>query len=283
MTLRFETALKYVTLGLAAIVLVALAVAPFTKSLIEQWSRDDVEERSRLVYYSIYGPVVRAIADQAQDRLGSILEGVAQDERILGLGLCDAAGKLVSPTKLMPRTFSCEKVARSEAESFSSIVNDGRKVLVGSFPIVDRAQKAYLVVLHDVTFVDARSGEAQAFLVATLAGVVITVVGAASIVAVLAFGRWMRSLQQAVADLRFGGPRLAAGRERSAIDMQIQGLPRAGSAHDPGAVAQVHDHHLLAHPLAERRDFRHLSLEGEDHRRPARKHDSRIPYPIPLQ
>ncbi len=224
--LRVETTLKYATLGLAAIVLVALAIAPFSKSLIEQWSRYDVEERSRLVYNSIHGPVVRAMADRAWDRLGSIFEGVAQDERILAVGLCDEAGTLVSPSKLMPRTFSCEKVARSEGESFSSIVNDGRKVLVGSFPIVDRAQKAYLVVLHDLSFIDARSGEAQTFLVATLAGVVITVAGAASIVAVLTFRGWMRSLQQAVADIRFGGARVTERRELTPIDMQIQALLR---------------------------------------------------------
>jgi trehalose 6-phosphate synthase len=226
MTLRREAALKYAALALAAIVVVTLAIAPFSKSLIVQWSRNDVEARSRLVYDSIHGPVVRAMADGAWERVGSIFEGVAQNEGILAVGLCDEAGKLVSPSKLMPRTFSCEKVARSEAEGFSNIVNDGRRVLVGSFPIADRDHKAYLVVLHDLSFIDARSGRVQTFVVATLVGVVISVAGAATVIGVLMLSGWMRSLQQAVAEIRSGGSLLAERRERSPIDMQIQALLR---------------------------------------------------------
>ena len=65
MTSQFREALKYGALALATIVVLALAVAPFSKSLIEQWSRSDVEARSRLVYNSIQRSVVRAMADDA--------------------------------------------------------------------------------------------------------------------------------------------------------------------------------------------------------------------------
>ena len=84
----------------------------------------------------------------ANSRLSAIFESVALDERILAVGLCDEGGRLLNPTKLMPTTFSCDKVARSEAESFSTIINDGRRILVGAFPIVERNQKSYLVMLH---------------------------------------------------------------------------------------------------------------------------------------
>jgi len=219
-------ALKYGALGLAAILVLALAVAPFSKSLIEQWSRSDVEARSRLVYNSIQGPVVRAMSDGAWERLGSIFVGVAQDERILAVGLCDGAGNLVEPTKLMPATFSCEKVARSESESFSNIINDGRRILVGAFPIVERDHKGYLVVLHDLSFIDARSGEAQTFLVAALTGVAIAVAGVAAILVVFMLRGWMRSLRLAVEEVSAGRSPSVAPRERSPIDAQIQKLLR---------------------------------------------------------
>lgn len=226
MTSQLGEALKYGALGLATIIVLALAVAPFSKSLIEQWSRNDVEARSRLVYNSIQGSVVRAMSDDAWDRLGSIFDGVAQDERILAVALCDEAGNLVKPTRLMPQTFSCVKVARSEAESFSSIVSDGRRVLVGAFPIVDRDHKAYLIVLHDLSFIDARSGEAQTFVVAALAGVAITVAGVAAIFVVLMLRGWMRSLRRAVEEVRSGQSLLVRPRERSSLDKQIQKLLR---------------------------------------------------------
>lgn len=68
---------------------------------------------------SIQGPVVRAMSDGAWDRLGSIFDGVAQDERILAVGLCDGDGNLVEPTKLMPaavvQTFGINAMKRSGA------------------------------------------------------------------------------------------------------------------------------------------------------------------------
>ncbi|HEY8261894.1 MAG TPA: trehalose-6-phosphate synthase [Methylosinus sp.] len=223
---HLKDALKYGVSSVVAIFALALAIAPFSNSLIEQWSRHDVEQRSRLVYNAIQGPVLRAMADEAWDRLGSIFEGVAQDDRILAVGLCDEKGGLVAPTRMMPRTFSCEKVARSEAESFSNISSDGRHVLVGAFPIVDRARKAYLIILHDLSFIDTRAGEAQTFFVAALAGVALTVMGVAAVFVVLLLRGWMRSLRLAVEEVRFGGFDLSERRERSAIDKEIQKLLR---------------------------------------------------------
>ena len=63
MLYRIAGPIKYIALGFAVIVVLALAIAPFSKRLIEQWSRSDVEARSRLVYNAIQNPVVRAIAD----------------------------------------------------------------------------------------------------------------------------------------------------------------------------------------------------------------------------
>lgn len=103
---RIAGPVKYVGLGFVVIVVLAPAIAPFSKRLIEQWSRGDVEARSRLVYNAIRNPVVRAIADGDVLRLSSIFESVALDERILAVGLCDETGRLLNPTKLMPATFS---------------------------------------------------------------------------------------------------------------------------------------------------------------------------------
>ena len=221
---RMARPVKYAILGFVIIVALALAVAPFSKRLIEQWSRSDVEARSRLVYNAIQNPVVRAIADNDTSRLSLVFENVALDDRILAVGLCDETGRLVSPTKLMPATFSCDKVARSEAESFSTIVNDGRRILVGAFPIVPRSQKTYLVILHDLSFIDARSTEAQGFIVATLAGVAITIAGVAVVFVVVMLRDWMNSLRRAVEEIRSGAPSLPPARDKSAIGFQIKKL-----------------------------------------------------------
>jgi trehalose 6-phosphate synthase len=221
---RIAGPIKYVGLGFVVIVVLALAIAPFSKRLIEQWSRSDVEARSRLVYNAIQNPVVRAIADHDVLRLSSIFESVALDERILAVGLCDETGRLLNPTKLMPATFSCDKVARSESESFSTIFNDGRRILVGAFPIVERNQKSYLVILTDLSFIDQRSGQAQAFVVAALAGVAIAIAGVAAVFVVVMLRGWMSSLRRAIDEVRSGAISTAPSRDRSAIDIQIKKL-----------------------------------------------------------
>jgi trehalose 6-phosphate synthase len=227
MNLRIRTFLGYAILGVLLLTAVTLAVAPFSKSLVEQWSRRDVESRSRLVYTSIQRPIVRALADGDEARLTVNLQAVAEDDRILAVGLCEQDGSLHAATSMMPQTFSCEKVARTESESFSSIVNDGRRVLVGSFPIVARDRKAYLVVLHDLSFIDARSGQAQAYVVATLVGVAILIAALAAILVALYFRSWMGSLRQAVDEVRSGSLLVGGARERSPMEAQIKIMLKA--------------------------------------------------------
>lgn len=193
----------YALLTLLILVMLTLAVAPFSRAIVEQWSQRDVESRSRLVFNSIQGPVLRALSDNDQNRLRNILRDVARDDRILAVGLCDPAGTLRGATDLTPRSFSCSSVARSEGESFSSIVNEGRNVLVGAFPIAGR-RGVYLVVLHDLSFIDARAGQAQTYAVAVLMGAAIIIGALAALFAILFFRAWMKTLHQAVEDVRFG-------------------------------------------------------------------------------
>jgi trehalose 6-phosphate synthase len=212
----------YAALALVLLAFLSLIVAPFSRSLVEQWSRRDVESRSRLVYKTIQEPIARAAAAGAWTRIATIFNGIAQDDRILAVGLCDQNGILRSPTKLMPRTFSCEKVARSEGESFSDIGDDGRHVLVGSFPIEVHKQRTYLVILHDLSYIDTWSGEAQTFAIAALLGVGIIIAVVAAILAAFTLRGWTASLRQAIEDIRSGRPPTVHRRDRSAIDLEIQ-------------------------------------------------------------
>ncbi|MGP9813494.1 alpha,alpha-trehalose-phosphate synthase (UDP-forming) [Rhodopseudomonas sp. NSM] len=221
---RYMAALKYLGLGLLVTLLLGLVIAPFSKRLVEQWARSDVEGRSRLVYNAIQHQVVGAMADDNAVQLSVSFEAVALDQRILAVGLCSDQGQLVAPTKLMPKTFSCEKVARSEGVSFSTIMIDGRRVMVGAFPIVERAQKSYLIILHDLSFVDVRSSEAQGFIIAALVGVALMIAGCAAIIVMVVLRGWMNALRRAVDDVRSGAAPQLPKRDPSAIDLQIKKL-----------------------------------------------------------
>ena len=79
-------------------------------------------------------------------------------------------------------------------------------------------------MLNDLTFVDARSGEAQTFIVATLVGVAIIVAAIATILGFVFLRGWMATLQQAVADMRAGRPPSLLQRDRTVVTDQIQKL-----------------------------------------------------------
>jgi trehalose 6-phosphate synthase len=224
MRARWRGLIKYTVIGLALLAALTLAVAPFSRSLVEQWARQDVELRSRLAYNSIQGPIIRALADGASARLDTILQGVAQDERILAVGLCDESGSMRAATLLMPQTFSCQQVARADAESYSTFSTNGRRVLVGAFPITTRDERNYLVVLNDLSYIDDRSGQAQSFLVATLVGVAIIVAAIAAILGAVFLRGWMAALRQAIDDIRSGRSPSLAPRDNSVVTQQIQKL-----------------------------------------------------------
>src|SRR5690349_8346863 len=128
MVFRIASLARYATVGLLMVLIAGLIVVPFSKGVVEQWSRSDVESRSRLVLNAIQSSLDSAIQEKDWRRIERIFENVALDERILAVGLCDASGNLVAPTKLMPKDFSCEKVARTDQESFSSVSSGGRRI-----------------------------------------------------------------------------------------------------------------------------------------------------------
>lgn len=219
--------LQFIGVGLLAAFALALAIAPVSNSLVDQWFRADVEARSRLVYNAVKMPIVRALSDRDFDRLSGIFDSVALDPRILAVGLCDDTGKLTRPTKLMPANFSCDKVARSEGVSFSTIINDGMHIMVGTFPITERNQKSYFVILHDLTFIDTRSDEARAMLVAVLLAVAAVLLITSAVVFALALRSWMNSLRKAVEEILPGSARMAGKRDTASVDDEIKRMLRA--------------------------------------------------------
>ena len=81
-----------------------------------------------------------------------------------------------------------------------------------------------------------------------------------------------------------GSPTRCARRRTRRSDRARAGLSlRAGAADDPRAAAPRDHHHLLAHPLAERRALRHLPVARRAAGGAARQQHPRLPHPAPLQ
>ena len=216
----------YFAIALVVTSAVIAAVLPGTTAFVEQWSRRDVELRSRLVANSIRDEVASLAADGGEGRLLALFERIADDERLLALGYCDAAGVLRHPTKLMPDAFTCKSAARAQAESFSLLQSDGRSVLAATFPIKSRAASGHLIILHDLSFVDQRSTETRILMVIMLAAIGLTGAALATIVAMLVMRRWLRSVRAAIDDIRSGRAESVEIAESTSLGAQMRNALR---------------------------------------------------------
>jgi trehalose 6-phosphate synthase len=226
MPIRYRDFIKYGIVAVAVTIVLALLLAPYAGRIVEQWSRADVEARSRLVFHAVEPLIDRAIEEQTWSGLSALFARVALDKRILAAGYCDTSGVLIAASPEMPAGFSCEKIARAEAESFSSIRVEARRILVAAFPMVAKTGRSYFVILTDLSFVDARSAQVLAFLLSALAGATLVLITVGGVFAVLMLRSWMNSLKRAVEEIRQGRGETVRSVATPAIDRELRRLLR---------------------------------------------------------
>ena len=196
--------LRFGAVAILVATIVILAVLPFATSFVEQWTRRDVELRSRLIFNSTRDQVAAILASDNPRPLSDLFERVSTDERLLGMAFCDADGRLQSPSSRMPSSFSCEKAARGETESYSMITSDRQDILIGTFPLSVNGRTGHLVVLHDLAYADRRGAEARNYFFLALGGVAFGAAALAAIIAALMMRRWVASVRQAIESARIG-------------------------------------------------------------------------------
>jgi trehalose 6-phosphate synthase len=192
------TALQYGAVALLVAALSAVVAAPYAVSLIEQWSRQDVERRSRLIFSSIQDSLGVLLAADASSAINDLFQRVTVDDRVFAIGFCDKSGALRFPSQLMPSAVACEKIARAESESFSSFVADGRRLVVAAFPISVREVDGHLIILNDLSFAEERGSQAGAYLGTFIAAAVLGTVTLATMIALIIVRRWISGLRRAI-------------------------------------------------------------------------------------
>ena len=203
----FGLILRYGAVAALIALLVSLTLLPLGSSLVEQWSRRDVEMRSALVFNSIQEPLAEMLAKGERERIGKLFDRMAADSRVAAVAFCEGNGppEIASPD--IPATLTCEQIARPEKPNYTTFADAGRNMLVASFPVTGGATSGHLIILHDLTFAERRGVEARNYLSLLLGGIVL-VSGALAVALVLFIMRqWLHSFRQAVSSVaRNGAP-----------------------------------------------------------------------------
>jgi trehalose 6-phosphate synthase len=218
--------LRYTLLTLLLVIAAMVAIAPFESSLIEQWSRQDIELRSTLVFNSVRDELAGLLTEKSDRRIIALFDRLALDERLIAAGYCDANGNLTYQSKLFPGTISCKEFGRAETSSFSAFDTDGRKVVAGSFPIGAGDAHGHLVLLHDLSFAEQRGATARAWIWVALVAVAVMGAALATIVASIIIQRWQGFVRGAIKAARAGHPSPAEDASQSPIGRELHHLLR---------------------------------------------------------
>jgi trehalose-6-phosphate synthase len=191
---------RYVILAVAAVALVIAALTLLSSVMVEDWSQRDIDLRSRLVFRSIKDQLAMAIAASPEVDLTPVFQRITEDERILALGFCSPHGQLRYPTKEFPKSITCDSVKRGKSSSFATVADSGRRIHISSFPIVAGASTGHLLVLHDLAFIDERTGEARLYTILALVGVTLGLGLLGTAIVLTLMRAWTRSIRGALMD-----------------------------------------------------------------------------------
>jgi len=194
-----------VGLSLAGVIVVIVAMTQVAFVVVDHWSQRDIELRSSLVFRSIHDSVARGLEIKPKFTLQPYFEELAEDERLLALGYCDADGVLRYATKDMPKSVKCSEKGTLHSDSYYRTTYHGRPVSVAEFPLSEKEGGGELLVLHDLTFIQRRAHEAELYMALALVGVAVGL-GLLGVVVVFVLMRgWTSAFRSAVVNLGRGG------------------------------------------------------------------------------
>ena len=189
---------RYALAALLIVMAIVLVVPPFAASLIEQWSRSDVESRSVLAFNSAFDELTMLLGAHDAKKIVGLFDRMALDEQLLAVGFCDRQGALLYKTKLMPTNFSCKQTDLGKTPTFSTLHLDRLRLLVSSFPVSARGEQGHLVLVHDLAVVRQRGAQARLWTIVVLVGIVFLAAAFAVLITMLLVRRWLLLLRRAI-------------------------------------------------------------------------------------
>lgn len=221
--LTLHPAAKAAGLVLAAALVLIVGLSPLPSFFIEGWIRKDIELRSQLIFRSIKNQVIENLSTSNPD-LVPFLERITDDERLLAVGYCSDAGKMLYATSSMPNEVTCSKLAEAKGDEFDLVLRDGSRAHVSAALLRAGATSGSLLVVHDLSFLDERTRKARLYTIIALIGSSLAF-GLLTIGVVSALMRgWKQSFQSAIAqiqgettDIRQSNPAFPFGRDFHAL------------------------------------------------------------------
>jgi trehalose 6-phosphate synthase/phosphatase len=191
--------LRFILPLLLALSTLAIVVTPLTENFVAKWFRRDVELRSQLIFQSVEYTLIEFLSERRkQADYQKIFNKIAQDERVLGLGLCSANNEFIGKSSQLPPTITCPE--KLDQQEFIVQEKDKSGNLIGSFPLEVDGKKFSFIVLHDLTFSVKRVHKARSYLIIFLIIISVTAAVVTILTARITLRSWLSRFRISLAN-----------------------------------------------------------------------------------
>jgi trehalose-6-phosphate synthase len=196
-TIRLQ--LRFLLPLLVTLVGAAFIALPLMDQLNQRWFARDLNARGTLVANTLAVAAAEEADATKLPRLQTLFERAVQDERLVAIGLCTPDGKVVLKTVAFPRSLTCIQAREIAEQPQPRLDLNAGAVHVGVHPVTTASGATdWLVLLHDLSFIDRRSVDTHRYLLAfiTIMGLVIALI--TMVVAQLSWRGWVAGMRAIV-------------------------------------------------------------------------------------
>lgn len=190
--------LRFILPLLLALSTLAIVTTPLTENFVAKWFRRDVELRSQLIFQSVEYTLREFLSERRkQIDYQKIFNKIAQDERVLGIGLCSVNSEFIGRSSQLPATITCPQ---SDDQEFIVQEKGKGSILIGNFPLEVDGKKFSFIVLHDLTFSVQRVYETRLYLIIFLILISITAAVVTILTARITLRNWISRFRVSLAN-----------------------------------------------------------------------------------
>ena len=174
----------------------AYVIVPLADQMALRWFIRDLEIRSTLIANTIGDPLRALLAAGATTQTAQFFLKITQDERLYAVGYCATPESAPVVSLLLPQEIRCGDLARFETAG-DHLLSSARGPLHVAVKPLDStvAPAGKLVLVHDMSFIERRSGETKRYLFYFFAGLAAVIALMTVVIAELSWRGWVQGMR----------------------------------------------------------------------------------------
>jgi trehalose 6-phosphate synthase len=189
--------LRFIVPLLVTLAALAYGLVPLVDQLTSRWFMHDLDLRANLIANTVQEPLRALIDSGGKARTVQFFTRLTQDERLFAVGYCPLKDTTAIATRLFPSEIRCNDLERfgEPGKRRLSTSRGSLHVAVVAVPRDDSSLGGWMVLVHDMSFVDRRSAETRKYLFYLFVGVGFVVSLITVVVAQLSWRGWIQGMR----------------------------------------------------------------------------------------